>query len=384
VSVCVTVSRFFKYIVSVMSAVQLQHCTVSLRRHCFEHTNSNSEQTLLCSSSRTDSHTVRLQSGHEQADSHTARAKLQHTACDDDLELHDSDFKGRDFVAKRNCQTNKVQRLSSGAKSSKLTHSVHEQQVDTQTSRAKLQRTGHDLDLQLHDTDFKGHDFVAEKTLRACKVRLERLSSGAELYDEEKPKDVRDARRRHCLTETVVPAKKACVTAQHAVHPQSGAETNLITDTSTATANGEPMTSKRVGARTRLPGRVGKISSSKKARVSSQHAVHHQSGVETSLVTGICTSTTNSEPMTLKYAETRTRLPVRFGNCGSSKKARVSREHPAHHQRGAETMLSTSPCTATTNDELISLKPAGTCTRLPGRSGKYRSATRQSVGHFFL
>jgi len=139
-----------------------------------------------------------------------------------------------------------------------------------------------------------------------------------------------------------------------------------------------------VGARTRLPGRVGKISSSNKARVSREHPAHHQRGAETNLLPSTSTATANGEPMLPKCTRTRTRLPDRVGKFYSSRKARVSTEHVIHHQSGTDTILSTSPCTGTTSGELISLKPAGTCTRLPGRSGKYRSATRQSVGHFFL
>jgi len=102
---------------------------------------------------------VQRRGSHEQAD----RAKLQDTGHDLDPELHDTDFKGHDLIAKITRQTNKVQRLSSGAESNRRTHSSYEP-ADSQTARAKLQHTGHDL--ELNDTDFKGQDFVTTKTLR--------------------------------------------------------------------------------------------------------------------------------------------------------------------------------------------------------------------------
>ena len=85
-----------------------------------------------------------------------------------------------------------------------------------------------------------------------------------------------------------------------------------------------------------------------------------------------------------KPAGTCTRLTGRVRKYSSSaKKARVSRQHAIHLQSGADISMWTGTCadtfTANTNGERMILKPRGTCTRLPGRSGKYRSATRQSV-----
>jgi len=169
-----------------------------------------------------------------------------------------------------------VSRSSSRAKSNIVQQSGSLEQADGQlkvTSGDESQHMGHDRDLELYDTDFKGHDVIAKRTRRSSMLdRHVRHSSGSASCDQEKPKDD-NLNYKHHLVKNAVLAKRARLSRRHAAYRRShqrDADTDLSTDTCTVSTSDEPMTQRPVlvGTSVRLPGRVGKRKSAVQQSVS--------------------------------------------------------------------------------------------------------------------